>query len=43
MTVADQIKILYRNFKQNEAQYDLDGKAAEISVLFLETWINMNI
>ena len=30
MTVTDQIKILDRNM-QNEAQYDLDGKAAKIS------------
>ena len=34
MTVADQIKILERKIKQNEAQYDLDKKkAAEISAL----------
>ena len=33
MTVTDQIKILDRKFKQNEAQYDLDRKAAKISVL----------
>ena len=31
MTVTDQIKILNRKIKQNEAQYDLDRKAAEIS------------
>ena len=31
MTVADQIKILYRKIKQNEAQYDLDRKAAKVS------------
>ena len=30
MTVADQIKILDRKIKQNEAQYDLDRKAAKI-------------
>ena len=29
--VADQIKILYRKIKQNEAQYDLDRKAAKVS------------
>ena len=33
MTVTDQIKVLNRKIKQNEAQYDLDRKAAEISVL----------
>ena len=31
MTVTDQIKILDRKIKQNEAQYDLDRKAAIIS------------
>ena len=31
MTVADQIKILDRKIKQNEAQYDLDRKAANIT------------
>ena len=30
MTVTDQIKILNREIKQNEAQYDLDKKAAKI-------------
>ena len=34
MTVTDQIKILYRKIMQNEAQYDLDRKAAKISALF---------
>ena len=33
MTVTDQIKILNRKIKQNEAQYDLGRKAAEISAL----------
>ena len=33
MTVADQIKMLDRKIKQNEAQYDLDRKAAKISAL----------
>ena len=33
MTVTDQIKILHRKIKQNEAQYDLDIKAAKISAL----------
>ena len=31
MTVTDQIKILDKKIKQNEAQYDLDKKAAIIS------------
>ena len=33
MTVTDQIKILDRKIVQNEAQYDLDRKAAKISAL----------
>ena len=33
MTVTDQIKILDKRTMQNEAQYDLDRKAAKISVL----------
>ena len=33
MTVTDQIKILARKIKQNEAQYDLDREAAKISAL----------
>ena len=33
MTEADQIKILDRKIKQNEAQHDLDKKAAKISAL----------
>ena len=33
MTVTDQIKILNRKIKQNEAQYNLDRKAAKISSL----------
>ena len=33
MTVTDQIKILGRKIKQNEAQYDLDREAAKISAL----------
>ena len=33
MAVTDQIKILNRKIKQNEAQYNLDRKAAEISAL----------
>ena len=31
MTVTDQIKILNRKIKENEAQYDLDREAAMIS------------
>ena len=33
MTISDQIKILNRKIMQNEAQCDLDKKAAKISVL----------
>ena len=33
MTVTDQIKILNRKIMQNEAQYNLDRKAAKISAL----------
>ena len=33
MTVTDQIKVLNKKIKQNEAQYDLERKAAEISAL----------
>ena len=33
MTVTDQIKILDRKIMQNEAQHDLDRKAARISAL----------
>ena len=33
MTVTDKIKILNRKIMQNEAQYDLDSKAAKISAL----------
>ena len=33
MTVTDQINILNRKTKQNEAQYDLDREAAKISAL----------
>ena len=33
MTVIDQIKILDRKIEQNEAQYDLDRKAAKKSAL----------
>ena len=43
MTVSDQIKILDRKIKQNEAQYDLDRKQLRYLHGLLETWINMNI
>ena len=43
MTVTGQIRILGRKIKQNEAEHDLDRKAAKISALSLETWINMSI
>ena len=33
MTITNQIKILNRKTMQNEAQYDLDRKAAKISTL----------
>ena len=33
MTIVDEIKILDRKIMQNEAQYDLDRKAAKISAL----------
>ena len=33
LAVVDQIKILAKGMKQNEAQYDLDRKAAKICVL----------
>ena len=33
MTVTDQIKILHRKIMQNQAQHDLDRKAAKMSVL----------
>ena len=33
MTITDQIKILDKKIMQNEAQYDLDRKAAKISAL----------
>ena len=33
MTIIDQIKILNKKILQNEAQYDLDRKAAKISAL----------
>ena len=33
MTITDHIKILDKKIMQNEAQYDLDRKAAKISAL----------
>ena len=33
MTITDQIKILNKKILQNEAQYNLDRKAAKISAL----------
>ena len=33
MTATDQIKILHRKIMQNEAQYDLDRKAAKVYAL----------
>ena len=33
MAITDQIKILNKKIKQNESQYDVDIKAAEISAL----------
>ena len=33
MTITDQIKILDKKIMQNEAQYDLDRKAAKIPTL----------
>ena len=33
MTITDQIKILNRKIMQNEAQFDLDRKAAKVSAL----------
>ena len=33
MTITDQIKVLSKKILQNEAQYDLDRKAAKISAL----------
>ena len=43
MTITDQIKILNKKIMQNEAQYDLDRKAAKIFHYLQITWINMNI
>ena len=38
MTVIDQIKILEKKIIENEAQYDLDRKAAKISALSSNNW-----
>ena len=43
MTVTDQIKILDRKIKQNEAQYNLDREAAKISAFSSNNLTNMNI
>ena len=37
MTITDQIKILNWKIKQNESQFDLDGKSAEISAFFCKS------
>ena len=41
MTVTDQIKIFNRKIKQNEAQYDLDGKAAKIYAFSSNNLVNI--
>ena len=41
MRITDRIKILNRKIMQNEAQHDLDRKAAKISAL--SSWTNINI
>ena len=38
MTVTNKIKILNRKIMQNEAQYDLDRKAAKISALIFNNF-----
>ena len=38
MAITDQIKILNRKIMQNEAQHDLDRKAAKISGLSSNNW-----
>ena len=43
MTATDQIKILDRNIMKNEAQSDLNRKAAKISALSSNNLTNMNI
>ena len=42
MTITGQIKILNKTILQNEAQYDLNRKAAKISALSSNN-LNMNI
>ena len=42
MTITDQIKILNKTILQNEAQYDLNRKAAKISALSSNN-LNMSI
>ena len=43
MTITDQIKILDRKIMQNEAQCDLDRKAAKHLHCLLTTWTNTKI
>ena len=38
MTVTDQIKILDKKIKQNEAQYDLDREPAKLSAFSSNNW-----
>ena len=38
MTITDQIKISERKVMQNQAQYDLDRKAAKTTALSSNTW-----
>ena len=40
MTVPDQIKILNRKIKQNEAQYDLDREA---TCIIISAWSSKNL
>ena len=42
MTITDQIKNLEKKIIQNEAQYDLDRKAAKYLHCLLIIWTNMN-
>ena len=43
MTCKDQIKILDDKIKANNVQYDLDKMNAEISLILVVTYLNMNI
>ena len=40
MTITDQLKILDDKIKTNQAQYDLSGEAAKISVLSSKDLLN---